>query len=229
MGLYCYTVPFGFRWSRWYIQNSSSYLIIKLEVSAFPTAVLFSVLVCLGCCTIICCRFHIYPGKAGFVSFITAVLWCAQIIKHIMVRWLYSFVCSSYIFLMMTVRRRVFYLIISIKSEVWLICHCLGLGHKTTVCTVCPYILISVCYLSNIVIEFNWNDLCEFVSFIFQPVRREWVLKRALSKWWNLLSRLWKRCIQLWLWRWIDRHKLWNRWVTKGGRCVLRVYLVFSV
>ena len=37
----------------------------------------------------------------------------------------------------MIVRIDVFYLIIIIKSEVWPISHCLGLGHEMMVCTVC--------------------------------------------------------------------------------------------
>ena len=34
-------------------------------------------------------------------------------------------------------------IIIIVKLEVWIITHCLGLGHETNVCTVCLYILIS--------------------------------------------------------------------------------------
>ena len=41
---------------------------------------------------------------------------------------------------MMIVRIRVLYLIIIIKTEVWLICHYLGLGHETMVCAVCLFI-----------------------------------------------------------------------------------------
>ena len=33
-----------------------------------------------------------------------------------------------------------------IKSEVWTITHCLGLGHETMVCAVCLYILICCCH-----------------------------------------------------------------------------------
>ena len=46
-------------------------------------------------CTIVRCRFHIYPGKAWFCFFYyCAVLWCAQIIGYIMTRWSYSVVCT---------------------------------------------------------------------------------------------------------------------------------------
>ena len=43
--------------------------------------------------------------------------------------------------LTMIVRTCVLYLIIIINSDVWPICHCLGLGHETMLCAVCPYIL----------------------------------------------------------------------------------------
>ena len=46
-------------------------------------------------------------------------------------------VSSIPISLMMIVRIRVVYLIIIITSEVWPICHCLGLGQGTMVCAVC--------------------------------------------------------------------------------------------
>ena len=36
----------------------------------------------------------------------------------------------------------VLYLIIIIKSEVWIVNHCLGLGHETMVCAVCLTIII---------------------------------------------------------------------------------------
>ena len=44
--------------------------------------------------------------------------------------------------LVMILRIRILYHIIFIKSEVWTICHCLGLGHETMVCVVfflCSY------------------------------------------------------------------------------------------
>ena len=36
-------------------------------------------------------------------------------------------------------------LIIIIKSEVWTITHCLGLGHETMVCAVCLFIFLWIC------------------------------------------------------------------------------------
>ena len=36
-------------------------------------------------------------------------------------------------------------LIITIKTEIWTIIHCLGLGHATMVCAVCLFIFLSAC------------------------------------------------------------------------------------
>ena len=44
--------------------------------------------------------------------------------------------------LMMIVRICVVYCITIMKSEVWTICHCLGLGHETIVFAACLYIFI---------------------------------------------------------------------------------------
>ena len=46
--------------------------------------------------------------------------------------------------LVMIERIYILCLIIIIKSEVWTITHCLGLGHETMVCTVCLFIFLSV-------------------------------------------------------------------------------------
>ena len=46
------------------------------------------------------------------------------------------------------------FLIIIIKSEVWTITHCLGLGHDTMVCAVCLFILKGVKWLS---VEYHEN------------------------------------------------------------------------
>ena len=140
-------------------------------------------------CTIICCHFHIYPGRAGFcVFYYCAVLLCAQIIECIMARWSYSFIGTAhYLFIIITIiiihilrywssKMLVRYSVclrlsqlsqsiifhttygtvliqlthfsngdcentctssfIIIKSEVWPIYHCLGLGYETMVCAV---------------------------------------------------------------------------------------------
>ena len=52
-------------------------------------------------------------------------------------------VFSLPIYLMMIMGIRVLYHIIIIKSEVWPICHCLGFGHETVICTAC--LSISLC------------------------------------------------------------------------------------
>ena len=49
---------------------------------------------------------------------------------------------SVYPFALWWLRGYVLCLIIIIKSEVWIIIHCLGLGQETMVCAVCLYILL---------------------------------------------------------------------------------------
>ena len=69
------------------------------------------------------------------------------------------------------------YLIIIIKSEVWTITHCLGLGHETMVCAVCRSV-------------FFWLIV-------------KWTLERNLSEIWIkvkiILSRIWiwNYCFQI--------------------------------
>ena len=60
-------------------------------------------------------------------------------------------VFSLPISLLMIERIHILCLIIILKSEVWTITHCLGLGHETMVCTVCLSI-------------FLWNWSCQSVS-----------------------------------------------------------------
>ena len=52
------------------------------------------------------------------------------------------YVFSVPIYLKMIVRIRALYFIITIKSEVWPICHCLGFGHETMVCAVYLFIFL---------------------------------------------------------------------------------------
>ena len=56
-------------------------------------------------------------------------------------------VFSLPISLTMIVKILVLCLIIIIKSEVWLICHCFGLGHETIVCDLCHSIFSWLCRL----------------------------------------------------------------------------------
>ena len=50
---------------------------------------------------------------------------------------LYGAVCLQLTQFSCVDRENVYYLIIIIKPEVWIINHCLGLGHETMVCAVC--------------------------------------------------------------------------------------------
>ena len=53
----------------------------------------------------------------------------------------------------MIVRIYVLYLIISMKREVWVIIHCLGLGHATIISTPCPaYVHVDVVWIGETVI-----------------------------------------------------------------------------
>ena len=64
----------------------------------------------------------------------------------------------------------IFYLIVIIKSKVWTITHCLGLGHETMVCAVCdsvflcnnPGVLVAPVWLSHVCLtgfEVLWERL----------------------------------------------------------------------
>ena len=61
---------FKFRWPRGYICNSSYYHHQIGSINLSHYCHIFPWLCVWVVCTIICCRFHIYPGKAGGVSFI---------------------------------------------------------------------------------------------------------------------------------------------------------------
>ena len=71
-----------------------------------------------------------------FVSYILLIvcLRLSQFSQLSFIQYMGLCVFSLPIYLMMIVRIYVLYLIIVIKSEVWPICHCLGLGHETKVC-----------------------------------------------------------------------------------------------
>ena len=47
-------------------------------------------------------------------------------------------------------RECVLYLIIIIKPEVWIINHCLGLGHETMVCAVCLTMFLWICDMTRL-------------------------------------------------------------------------------
>ena len=71
---------------------------------------------------------------------------CVSKMRHILSVIHYTIrvaVCFQFThFLMMIERIYIPCLIIIIKSEVWTITHCLGLGHWTMVCAVCPFVFL---------------------------------------------------------------------------------------
>ena len=102
-GCLCWACPFEFKWSK-YIYNSLYFQHQIGGVNISYCCHTFLWLCAWGGCTIIRCRFHIYPGKAGVCFFhYCAVLLCAQIVEFIMARWSYSFVCTlHYLIIMQT-------------------------------------------------------------------------------------------------------------------------------
>ena len=63
---------------------------------------------------------------------------------------------------MMIERIYILCLVFIIKSEVWTITHCLGLGHETMVCTVFLYIFLWICDMAGLL-------LGTFVSWWYLP------------------------------------------------------------
>ena len=58
-------------------------------------------------------------------------------------------------------------LIIIIKSEVWTITHCLGLGHETMVCTVCLSIFLCIMSVFR-VFQSLWNSAVASAAFLLR-------------------------------------------------------------
>ena len=83
-----------------------------------------------------------------FVHYATSLLsLCRRIWRYWTSKIFVRYTVSAYPFslpisLMMIVRIRVLYLITIIKSEVWPICHCLGMGRETMVCPICLAIFL---------------------------------------------------------------------------------------
>ena len=69
------------------------------------------------------------------------------ILSIIFIFTIWGCVFSAYPILLWWSRECVLYLIIIIKPEVWIINHCLGLGHETMVCAVC--LTMFLCLLSD--------------------------------------------------------------------------------
>ena len=106
----------------WLILLSSS----NRKYQPFPLLSYFPSLCAWGGCTHICCRFHLYPRKAGFCFFYyCAVLRCVQIIGYIMARWSYSFVCTLHhpiIIIMQTYLIRYWTSSMLVRFILWSVC-----------------------------------------------------------------------------------------------------------
>ena len=79
---------------------------------------------------------------------------CVSEIKHILSVFhytIYGAVCFQFANLPCDDWDDILCLIIIIKSEVWTITHCLGLGHETMVCAVCLYFYCIISEIANIV------------------------------------------------------------------------------
>ena len=74
----------------------------------------------------------------------------------------HMYVFSLPISLVIIERIYILCLIIIIKSEVWAITHCLGLGHETMVSAVCLSIFLWICYMAGLLREI-------FVSWWYLP------------------------------------------------------------
>ena len=68
------------------------------------------------------------------------------ILSIIFIFTIWGCVSSAYPILLLWSRECVLYLIIIIKPEVWIINHCLGLGHETMVCAVCLTMFFLIIY-----------------------------------------------------------------------------------
>ena len=81
-----------------------------------------------------------------------------------------------------------FYFIIIIKSEVWPIWHCIGLGHEAMVCAVCPFMFLWVCDMAGLLrgTSLSWW----FSPRICSPVTdmRYYYLARYLTDDWHLAN-----------------------------------------
>ena len=87
------------------------------------------------------------------LSYLRYFVECVSKIKHILSVIHYT-ICGVYVFslpisLVMIERIYILCLIIIIKSEVWTIPHCLGLGHETMVSAVCLSIFLWVCNIAH--------------------------------------------------------------------------------
>ena len=84
-------------------------------------------------------------------------------------------VSSAYPIILWWSRECVLYLIIIIKPEVWIINHCLGLGHETMVCAVCLTMLLW--YL----IRWVCNSISAFIHLPGWPFHLNYGLRLSIT------------------------------------------------
>ena len=139
---------FSSRWLKGYIYSSFYYHHQIGSIHPSHCYHIFPWLCAWDICYIIFCHLlHIRSGKTGnLFSLVLCSLWWVQIFGYVLAYPLYimwgCIFFSLPISLVMIERINILCLIIIIKSEVWTITHCLGLGHETVVSAVCLTLLL---------------------------------------------------------------------------------------
>ena len=132
----CSTGPFMYRWLKEYIYNSCYYHHQIWRHWTYKMPVRYNL-------STVWVRLSIFSQ----LSIIQYVGMCVF-------SWPISFVMIERIYILC--------LIVIIKSEVWTIVHCLGLGHETMVCAVCLSIFLWICDMAGLL-------LGTFVSWWYLP------------------------------------------------------------
>ena len=184
-------------WNRalWRVTYLCHHFIIKSEVSTFPIFFIFpcgcaSEMQFMTCANI---RMHYGPDVVYVYYTLHYPLIIAMSTYHwthkMLVRHILSSVClrlsqftqlsfmqfmglcvfRSPISFVMIARIFVLYLIINIRSEVWTIRHCLGLGDETVVCVVC-------------LAMFLHHDLAHKTDWMFSAYSRQYTYRRRLER-----------------------------------------------
>ena len=76
-------------------------------------------------------------SKILVMSTVSSVCLTLSQLSHSVMQYMGLCVFSLPLSLVMIVKVCVLHVIIIIKSQVWTICHCLGLGHETIICALC--------------------------------------------------------------------------------------------